>query len=182
MILANEAVAAELTRRRRPRSTAPTSPPTPTRSSVLYDALADLGVPTPPLPETLGPTEAAAAVGRVAGTTLEHARRRGHGAEAWSTLILRSLQRARYDADLRSHAGLASAAYCHFTSPIRRYPDLVVHRALLAGLDGDPPGDDDLVDLAVALSEREREAAALERDGDEDLPGAAARGPAARRS
>lgn len=167
MILANEAVAAELTRRRRPALFRAHEPPDPDSVERLYDALADLGVPTPPLAETLGPTEAAAAVGRVAVTTLEHARRRGHGAEAWSTLILRSLQRARYDAEVRAHAGLASSAYCHFTSPIRRYPDLVVHRALLDGLGGAlPPPGDDLDDLAVGLSERERAAATLERDGE----------------
>ena len=53
-----------------------------------------------------------------------------------STLALRSMQKARYDANPLGHYGLAMPDYCHFTSPIRRYPDLVVSRALTAVLTG----------------------------------------------
>lgn len=57
-------------------------------------------------------------------------------APAVNTILLRSLMKARYDAENLGHFGLAAEDYCHFTSPIRRYPDLMVHRILTALLDG----------------------------------------------
>jgi ribonuclease R len=85
-----------------------------------------------------------------------------------NSLLLRALERARYVDYLGSHFGLASEAYCHFTSPIRRYPDLLVHRLLkaqLAGtLDQPPvaPMIPELEWLAEHSSEMEREAEAAE--------------------
>ena len=57
-------------------------------------------------------------------------------APAVNTMVLRSLMKARYDVQDLGHFGLAAKHYCHFTSPIRRYPDLMVHRAIAAMLDG----------------------------------------------
>lgn len=57
-------------------------------------------------------------------------------APAIHTMVLRSLMKARYDTQNLGHFGLAAEYYCHFTSPIRRYPDLMVHRILTAMLDG----------------------------------------------
>lgn len=56
--------------------------------------------------------------------------------ELVASLLLRAMKRAVYRPENDGHYGLASDAYCHFTSPIRRYPDLVVHRMLRAALDG----------------------------------------------
>jgi ribonuclease R len=78
------------------------------------------------------------------------------------------LKQAYYSERNLGHAGLGSSAYTHFTSPIRRFPDLVAHRALLSSLGA---GEDEPEPAAVAeagwrSSEREREAAAIERDAD----------------
>src|SRR5205807_1562915 len=83
-------------------------------------------------------------------------------------LVLRSLKQARYEPQNLGHSGLASPAYCHFTSPIRRYPDLVCHRALLRELGAaDDPLPEDLPGLAEHASLRERAAAQVEYAADE---------------
>jgi ribonuclease R len=80
--------------------------------------------------------------------------------------VLRSLQRAIYSPKEDGHYALASDCYCHFTSPIRRYPDLTVHRLVDAILTKTKPRNDydELVLLARHCSDREQRAEAAERD------------------
>jgi len=83
-----------------------------------------------------------------------------------SYLMLRSLKQARYSEENRGHFALAAATYTHFTSPIRRYPDLMVHRNLKQQLASKPPRwtDIQLRAISAGSSETERRAAEAERE------------------
>jgi ribonuclease R len=163
MILANEKVAELLASRRREALFRVHERPDPHSVALLLAKLADLGVPTPPTPKSMSPQQAAELAGAISLRVAEYVAQSGRGREAFPSLVLRALKQARYDPANLGHSGLASAAYCHFTSPIRRYPDLVVHRALLLELGlGDDPVPGDLHSLAEHTSERERDAAKLE--------------------
>lgn len=91
--------------------------------------------------------------------------------ELVSSLVLRSMKRAVYKPECEPHYGLASEAYTHFTSPIRRYPDLVVHRMLRAQMTGRPERFDQevasLAWIAKHSSERERVAEKAARESQE---------------
>ena len=170
MILANEAVAAFLAARRRQALYRVHEPPEPQSVQLLLAKLADLEVPTPPSPsaERMSPAEAARVAAAASERVDDYVRKARRGGEAFPGLVLRALKQARYDPRNLGHSGLASTAYAHFTSPIRRYPDLVVHRALLRELgiaDDAPP--DDLGALAGHTSEQERAAAEVEYLADE---------------
>lgn len=91
-----------------------------------------------------------------------------------SNLILRTLKVAKYESENKGHFGIASKCYCHFTSPIRRYPDLFIHRVISSYLKHDYNINDELrekygieaVKYAKSSSERERVAQKVERDAE----------------
>ncbi len=168
MIAANEAVAQLLSSRRRETLYRVHERPDPQAIELLLQKLADLGVPTPPAPKQLTPPLAAEIAAATSERVTDYVRRSGRGREAFPSLVLRALKQARYHPENLGHSGLASRAYCHFTSPIRRYPDLVVHRTLLRELGlSDDTGPAELDVLAEHTSAREREAAQVEYLADE---------------
>jgi ribonuclease R len=169
MVLTNEQVAQLLEQRRLPTLFRVHEQPDPQRIELLIAQLASLEIPTPPLPERLAPRDAAILAAQASRLAAAEAARRGHGQRTYTSLVLRALKQAHYSDRNLGHAGLASEAYCHFTSPIRRYPDLVVHRGLLAAVgegEATPPREA-VREAAVRCSEREREAAKVEHQADD---------------
>ena len=163
MILANEHVGAFLSSRNREALYRVHEKPEPMAIEQLLAKLADLKVPTPPAPKRMSPQQAAVLAGAISERVADYVEHSGRGRWAFPSLVLRALKQARYDPRNLGHSGLASTAYCHFTSPIRRYPDLVVHRALLRELGlSDDPAPSGLEYLAEHTSEREREAGKIE--------------------
>jgi len=169
MILNNEQVAELLERERAPAIYRVHAQPDAARIERLLEQLAALGVPTPPLKGGLAPREAGRVAAEASRLVRKEAERRGHGRDAYTSLVLRSLKQAYYSERNIGHAGLGSAAYCHFTSPIRRYPDLVCHRALLAllGEGEEAPTLAEARDAAADASARERTSAQIERSADD---------------
>jgi ribonuclease R len=165
MILANEQVAGYLADARLPTLYRVHERPEPQAVVRLADQLATLDVPTPPLPEHMTQQQAAEGVAEISRIVA----RESLGRTALGTLVLRALKQAFYSPRNLGHAGLASPRYCHFTSPIRRYPDVVAHRALLQGLgiDHTAAPAHELDEAAVASSATEREAMQTERAADD---------------
>jgi ribonuclease R len=154
MVAANVAVAAHLARRGVPSMYRVHAEPAEADLEKLGEILGHFGLVLPK-PSEVRSHDLQAALKAAAGKK----------AEAFiNTQVLRSLRLAVYSVDNIGHYGLAQTDYAHFTSPIRRYPDLVVHRALKAALAGRRIDAPDLALRAEHCSERERRADAAEKE------------------
>ena len=159
MLLANETVAEWLVERDLPGIFRVHESPDETKLDRLVAMCAELGVEF-----DAEATRDPRALAEVVKTWAEHPL-----AQVLNMLLLRSMKQAAYDVRNLGHFGLASKAYLHFTSPIRRYPDLVVHRIVhevLLGERVDRSGQAraDLEDSAMAASTAERRAMEVERE------------------
>ncbi len=160
MLLANETVAAHLERVGMPSLFRIHETPDPLKVEIFQEFLRTLGYTLPGVPDQLEPRNFQQLVERIQGKPEER---------PVAFLMLRTMQKARYEASNLGHFGLAAEAYTHFTSPIRRYPDLVVHRVLResrARADAERRAElaEELPEMGRHTSERERRAADAERE------------------
>jgi ribonuclease R len=159
MILANVAAAEELERLHQPTMYRNHAPPSEEKLASLRDFLHGFGISLPP-GDQVHPRDLDRVLRRVAGT---------QDAPLVNEVMLRSQSQAEYSPDNIGHFGLALPRYAHFTSPIRRYADLLVHRALIRGLqlgDGALAKDEAerFPDTALHITATERRAQLAERD------------------
>ena len=161
MLAANETVAGHIEELAIPLIYRIHEEPADDKMASLAEFLATIGI-TLPHADKLRPRHIQKAVASVRGTALE---------ALVSTVVLRTMKQARYSAENIGHFGLAAESYTHFTSPIRRYPDLMVHRIVKAAAQGVFKTEENIEKLAAALpdaaahcSQRERAAMEAERD------------------
>ena len=161
MLIANETVAGHLVRHEMPALFRVHERPDPAKVEAFEEFATSLGYSLAVPPDTVTPRHFQRLIQRLHGAPEERPVAR---------LMLRTMRLARYDAENLGHFGLAASSYTHFTSPIRRYPDLVVHRALRALRSGAAPAErrrqwaEDLSDIARRTSELERRAEDAERE------------------
>jgi ribonuclease R len=160
MLLANETVAAHLERHHVPSLYRVHEDPDPAKVEVFDEFITTLGYSLTRQADRPAPRDFQRLVDKIKGKPEE---------KPIAFLLLRTMQKARYDPANLGHFGLAAEAYTHFTSPIRRYPDLVVHRVLREsrrGMSAERQAEltDDLPEVARHTSERERRAADAERE------------------
>jgi len=162
MIAANEAVARHLTERDLPALYRVHEGPDEEALEALAPFLLSLGYRLPLKKENIAPLEIQRLLEAARGKPEERVLNR---------VLLRSMKQAVYQPENIGHFGLASVCYTHFTSPIRRYPDLIVHRMLDRALRGEKLKPNERADLLRSLqeagkhtSERERHAMDAERE------------------
>jgi ribonuclease R len=162
MLIANEAVAQYLTEKEAPLLYRIHEQADQERLEKVVPILAAFGIKLNHTDGEITPKDLQAALEQAQKLPAGHVLRR---------IVLRALKRAEYDPDNTGHFGLASDCYCHFTSPIRRYPDVIVHRQLKSLLYGEPlvykPENNELEDLGEHTSQRERRAQEAEWESTE---------------
>ncbi len=163
MVSANESVAEFAFKRRAPFLYRVHEKPSPEKASTFFSFLRDLGIAPAGNIYDLSPMDFQKILSGVEDKPYSAVVNR---------VMLRSMQKARYCEENLGHFGLASSCYCHFTSPIRRYPDLFVHRVLKKLLDGDDGGAKKAYgpiakQAGIDTSECERRADMAERDVDD---------------
>lgn len=121
MVLANQAVAKEFSDRKIPFVYRVHESPRKEKTLSVIEYLKNLGISTPSVPEIITPAYYQELIRLTANKPF---------AETVNKVLLRSMQKARYTNRCLGHFGLALQYYCHFTSPIRRYPDLTIHRII----------------------------------------------------
>jgi ribonuclease R len=157
MLLANETVASHLEEAGMPALYRIHETPDVLKVEEFDAFVRALGYALDARPGAVTPRHFQALVEKIKGTPVER---------PIAFLMLRTMQKARYDAVNMGHFGLAAASYTHFTSPIRRYPDLVVHR-LLRELRHTRVSEERRVALTVSLPEVGRHTSERERRADE---------------
>lgn len=160
MLLANETVAEHLERHSVPTLYRVHEAPDPLKVEEFEEFIDALGYSLAGTAQHVEPMHFQKLVEKIQGTPEE---------KPIAMLMLRTMQKARYDESPLGHFGLATSHYAHFTSPIRRYPDLVVHRSLREsrhGMSAERRAEltDDLPEMGLHTSERERRAADAERE------------------
>jgi ribonuclease R len=161
MLVANETVAAHLDEHDVPTLYRVHEEPDPLKVAEFEEFIATLGHSLGKSSTEIGPRDFQKLVERMRGTPEE---------KPIAFLMLRTMQKARYDASNLGHFGLAADSYTHFTSPIRRYPDLIVHRTLRESRQGKMTEErksdlvDELPEMARHTSDRERRADDAERE------------------
>jgi ribonuclease R len=161
MLLANETVAGDLERRGIPSIYRIHEAPDPAKVAAFVEFVSTLGHALGAGERAPRPRDFQALIDKVAGSPVER---------PVAFLMLRTMQQARYDAVNLGHFGLAAPTYTHFTSPIRRYPDLVVHRVLresrgpMLSAERRDALEAALPEIARHASERERRAVEAERE------------------
>jgi ribonuclease R len=158
MLAANEAVAEKLSNEGAPSLYRVHEAPDAERVEEFCELVASLGYRVPLHLEEIRPEDFQLVTRQIEGKP---------EAKLVSYMLLRTMKLARYSEQNLGHFGLATEMYAHFTSPIRRYPDLVAHRSLRAlrqGQEGSPDFVQALPDMAQHLSEMERRATDAERE------------------